>query len=65
MSTARAKAKVIEEVVEPEHVPPTEEEIAVRAYYRWQANGCPEGTADEDWLTAESEISATSDLMEA
>jgi hypothetical protein len=31
-------------------------EIASRAYERWQRRGCPDGSAEEDWLAAEQEI---------
>lgn len=37
-------------------VPPTDEEVAVSAYYRWLAGGCRSGTAIDDWLAAESEL---------
>ncbi len=30
--------------------------IASRAYDRWVHRGCPEGTAEEDWLEAEREF---------
>ena len=30
--------------------------IRERAYEIWNAQGCPEGRADEHWLTAEREI---------
>ena len=33
-------------------------QIRDRAYSRWQAQGCPEGTAERDWLEAEQEIAA-------
>jgi hypothetical protein len=29
-----------------------EEDIAVLAYEIWQARGCPDGSADEDWYQA-------------
>lgn len=32
------------------------EKIAALAYSLWQAHGCPEGTAQEDWLAAEQQI---------
>jgi len=32
--------------------------IRDRAYGRWQAQGCPAGTAERDWLEAEREIAA-------
>ena len=32
---------------------PAHEEIAALAYSLWQARGCPEGTPEEDWLSAE------------
>ncbi len=30
--------------------------IRERAYEIWNAHGCPEGNADEHWLTAEREL---------
>ena len=36
------------------------ERIAALAYEFWQARGCPEGTAVEDWFLAERELSDTS-----
>ena len=30
--------------------------VAQRAYQIWQSHGCPRGTADEDWLQAETEL---------
>lgn len=35
---------------------PTQEEVAVLAYSLWQARGCPVGTPDEDWFSAESRL---------
>ena len=32
---------------------PTHEEIAALAYSLWEARGCPEGSAEEDWFNAE------------
>jgi hypothetical protein len=34
------------------------EAIARRAYLKWQARGCPSGTALQDWLEAEAEVKA-------
>lgn len=31
-------------------------EIALRAYELWQERGCPEGSAEEDWIQAEREV---------
>jgi hypothetical protein len=31
-------------------------EIAELAYEHWQARGCPEGSADEDWASAVKEL---------
>lgn len=36
--------------------PVSHAEIAQRAYEIWQANGCPEGQQDANWLQAEREI---------
>lgn len=30
--------------------------IACVAYHRWQAQGSPDGQADENWLAAEAEL---------
>ena len=34
--------------------------IALLAYRYWQERGCPEGSPEEDWLRAESEIKESS-----
>lgn len=34
----------------------SQSEIANLAYALWQASGCPEGTADENWLAAERQL---------
>lgn len=34
------------------------EEIARRAYERWEARGCPPGDGSEDWEAAKSELAA-------
>lgn len=34
----------------------SEEEIARRAYERWQARGCPPGDGSDDWRAAEQEL---------
>lgn len=36
---------------------PTHDEIAIRAFELWLANGCPDGTAEQDWFEAEAELS--------
>ena len=36
--------------------PPTEEQIAVRAYELWEARGCPDGSSEEDWFAAEAQL---------
>jgi hypothetical protein len=33
-----------------------ETSIATRAYELWQARGCPVGSDQEDWFTAEAEL---------
>ena len=35
---------------------PSQEEIANLAYTLWQQRGCPEASADEDWIEAEREL---------
>lgn len=32
------------------------DEIASRAYDLWQSRGCPQGTAEQDWLEAEHQL---------
>lgn len=34
------------------------EQIARLAYSYWEARGCPDGSAEEDWLRAERELQA-------
>ena len=36
----------------------TSETIAERAYFLWLEKGCPEGTAAQDWVEAERQLSA-------
>ncbi len=38
---------------------PSNEDIEALAYALWESRGCPEGSADEDWLRAEQELSAS------
>jgi len=38
---------------------PTREEIALLAYSIWQERGCPDGTAETDWLEAEQQLCQT------
>lgn len=45
---------------EPASPPFTHEQIAKRAEELWRARGCPEGSAEEDWLQAEQELRAGS-----
>jgi DUF2934 family protein len=37
---------------------PTHEQIAERAFQLWNARGCPDGSAEQDWLRAEAELAA-------
>ncbi len=37
---------------------PTHDEIAARAYQRWQERGSEHGSQEADWLTAEQELRA-------
>jgi hypothetical protein len=39
--------------------PPTHEEIAVLAYELWEIRGCPEGSSEEDWFSAERQLTET------
>jgi hypothetical protein len=43
---------------EPEAQPKNANEslVRIRAYELWQARGCPDGSDQEDWLTAEQEL---------
>ncbi|MCU0759613.1 MAG: DUF2934 domain-containing protein [Steroidobacteraceae bacterium] len=34
------------------------EAIAARAYQLWQRRGCPQGSAEQDWLEAEAQLRA-------
>ena len=35
---------------------PSQDDIAVLAYYHWLARGCKDGSPEEDWLRAEQEL---------
>jgi hypothetical protein len=39
----------------PEESYPTEERVAVAAYYKWQNRGCPPGDSLTDWVEAHRE----------
>lgn len=41
---------------------PTREQIATLAYTLWEERGCPDGSADEDWFTAEERLAATEEV---
>ena len=43
---------------------PSDEEIRVLAYALWQARGCRDGMADEDWFNAEKELIAKAEESE-
>jgi hypothetical protein len=36
--------------------PPSEEDVATRAYQRWLDRGCPSGDGYEDWIAAKLEL---------
>ena len=38
---------------------PSREDIEALAYALWEARGCPEGSAEEDWFRAEQELIAS------
>ena len=42
---------------EPTRTQPTEEDIAVRAYYIYMERGGTDGNPTDDWLQAERELS--------
>jgi hypothetical protein len=37
---------------------PAEQDVAMLAYALWQARGCPDGSPEQDWFHAESELKA-------
>lgn len=41
---------------------PRHDDIAALAYARWQEKGCPQGTHQEDWLSAEQELTAKREI---
>ena len=58
MSPQLEKRKTVSEIPGPQN----REQIAALAYRFWQARGCPEGTADEDWFRAERELARSKNL---
>jgi hypothetical protein len=49
-------ARAIDPLAESTATAPKHEQIARLAYFSWQGRGCPEGSPDEDWLRAETEL---------
>ncbi len=47
----------IEQSGEPPNSPPTQEQIAARAYHIYLERGGSDGNPEEDWLQAERELS--------
>jgi hypothetical protein len=39
---------------------PEAQRIAQLAYFYWQARGCPDGSAEQDWFRAEAELQGVS-----
>lgn len=44
---------------------PEHRTIGELAYSLWQARGCPDGTAEQDWLDAEKQLRAAESRMAA
>jgi hypothetical protein len=42
---------------------PENRSIGELAYRLWQARGCPEGSAEQDWLDAEQQLKATTPTL--
>jgi hypothetical protein len=54
-----AAVAILEDPVEeaaPTFSSPGHEQIAQLAYSYWQARGCPDGSAEKDWLRAEADL---------
>lgn len=56
--TRLERSAVSEGVEAPTVLGPTEREISELAFQLWVENGCPEGTAQADWLRAETMLKA-------
>ena len=44
---------------------PEHRTIGELAYSLWQARGCPDGTAEQDWFDAEKQLRAASRAVES
>jgi len=53
-AAARAAIAVAESIPQPSA--PDREQIALLAFRYWQERGCPEGSPEEDWLRAETDL---------
>lgn len=42
----------------PSAAQPSHEDIALRAREIWESRGCPDGSAERDWLEAEEQLRA-------
>jgi hypothetical protein len=56
MAELLEEAAVQESEAPPKLVPPTQEAIELRAYFRYVNRGCVDGCALDDWLAAEEEL---------
>ena len=54
VSVAIVQATQSTQIEQPSQEPG--DEIAKLAYSLWQARGCPHGSSEEDWFTAEREM---------
>ncbi len=61
--TKESQATPITEIDQPSETsaPPTDEEIATRAYHIYLERGGAAGSPDDDWLQAERELTGSSD----
>jgi Protein of unknown function (DUF2934) len=59
MPRTRSASSGTKKVAKPQ-APPSQEEIALRAYHIYLERGCAPGDPMEDWLRAEQELQAGS-----
>ena len=62
--SAQPEAVPVPSVQQPENGA-SPSEIAEAAYLRWVERGCPQGSAEEDWLEAEKELKCSRPKQEA
>ena len=62
---AATATSVSEPLAASRELQPSRDQIAALAQALWEARGCPEGSAEDDWYRAEEQLSAQTQTVPA